>query len=62
MGTTIMGSHAADSVVDADCRTHDHANLFVAGSAVMPSAGSVNCTLTVAALALKLADKLKREI
>jgi choline dehydrogenase-like flavoprotein len=62
MGTTIMGSNAADSVVDADCRTHDHANLFVAGSAVMPSAGSVNCTLTVAALALKLADKLKREI
>jgi glucose dehydrogenase len=62
MGTTIMGRNAADSVVDADCRAHDHPNLFVAGSSVMPSAGSVNCTLTVAALALKLADKLKREI
>ncbi|MFC0401339.1 GMC family oxidoreductase [Paraburkholderia rhizosphaerae] len=62
MGTTIMGSKVADSVVDADCRTHDHPNLFIAGSSVMPSAGSVNCTLTIAALALQLADKLKREL
>jgi choline dehydrogenase-like flavoprotein len=62
MGTTIMGSDPADSVVDADCRTHDHSNLFIASSGVMPSAGSVNCTLTIAALSLKLADKLKREI
>jgi choline dehydrogenase-like flavoprotein len=62
MGTTIMGNDAADSVVDADCRTHDHPNLFIAGSGVMPSAASVNCTLTIAALSLRLADKLKREL
>jgi choline dehydrogenase-like flavoprotein len=62
MGTTIMGSDPADSVVDADCRTHDHSNLFIASSAVMPTAASVNCTLTIAALSLKLADKLKHEI
>ena len=62
MGTTIMGTDAASSVVDADCRTHDHPNLFIASSGVMPGAASVNCTLTIAALSLKLADKLKREI
>ncbi|MGF6917708.1 GMC family oxidoreductase [Paraburkholderia sp. 40] len=62
MGTTIMGSDAASSVVDADCRTHDHSNLFIASSGVMPTAASVNCTLTIAALSLKLGDKLKREI
>jgi choline dehydrogenase-like flavoprotein len=62
MGTTIMGSDAASSVVDPDCRTHDHSNLFIASSGVMPSAASVNCTLTIAALSLKLADKLKREL
>ncbi|MDE1182081.1 GMC family oxidoreductase [Paraburkholderia sp.] len=62
MGTTIMGNDASNSVVDADCRTHDHPNLFVAGSGPMPTAASVNCTLTIAALSLKLADKLKREI
>jgi len=62
MGTTIMGGDPNDSVVDADCRTHDHQNLFLATSGVMPSAASVNCTLTIAALALRLAAKLKREL
>jgi choline dehydrogenase-like flavoprotein len=62
MGTTIMGADAQDSVVDADCRTHDSPNLFLATSGVMPSAAAVNCTLTLAALALRLADKLKREL
>jgi glucose dehydrogenase len=61
MGTTIMGNDPADSVVDADCRTHGHPNRFLATSGVMPSAASVNCTLTIAALALRLADKLKHE-
>ncbi|SDD66141.1 GMC oxidoreductase [Paraburkholderia lycopersici] len=63
----IMGAHAVGSVVDADCLdadclAHDHSNLFVAGSAVMPAAGSVNCTLTIAALSLKPAGKLRREL
>jgi choline dehydrogenase-like flavoprotein len=57
-----MGRDPKDSVVDDQCRTHDHANLFIAGSAVMPSAGSANCTLTLAALSLRLADKLKQEL
>jgi choline dehydrogenase-like flavoprotein len=48
--------------VDSECRTHDHANLFIAGSAVMPTAASVNCTLTLSALSLRLADKLKQEL
>ena len=60
-GTTIMGEHAADSVVDRDCRTFDHPNLFIAGSSVMPSVGTVNVTLTIAALALRLADQLLKE-
>lgn len=62
MGTTIMGANPQDSVVDADCRTHDHPNLYLATSGVMPSAGSVNCTLTIAALALRLADTLKHQL
>jgi len=59
MGTTIMGDDPATSVVDANCRTHDHPNLYIASSAVMPSAASVNCTLTIAALACRLADHLQ---
>ncbi|MFV8782937.1 GMC family oxidoreductase [Microbulbifer sp. SA54] len=60
-GTTIMGARAEDSVVDKDCRTFGHPNLFIAGSSVMPSVGTVNVTLTIAALALRLADQLLRE-
>ncbi len=60
MGTTIMGEDPVNSVVDGDCRTYDHDNLFVASSSVMPTAGSVNCTLTIAALAHRLADRLRK--
>ncbi|HEY4317293.1 MAG TPA: GMC family oxidoreductase [Herbaspirillum sp.] len=61
-GTAIMGRDARDSVVDRDCRSFDHDNLFISGSAVMPTVGTVNVTLTIAALALRIADALKKEI
>jgi glucose dehydrogenase len=60
-GATIMGSDPRDSVVDQDCRTFDHPNLFISSSATMPTVGTVNVTLTIAALALRLADQLKKE-
>ena len=47
-------------MVDADCRVHGTANLFVAGSSVFPTAGNANPTLTIVALALRLADHLKQ--
>ena len=58
MGTTRMGSSSRDSVVDSDCRVHGYDNLFVAGSSVFPSTGYANPTLTIVALALRLADTL----
>ncbi len=61
-GTVLMGKDAKDSVVDSDCRTHDHKNLFIASSGVMPTVGTVNCTLTIAALSLRIADKLRAEV
>ncbi|CAI0804308.1 GMC family oxidoreductase [Serratia quinivorans] len=57
-GTMIMGSDGSDSVVDGDCRSHDHPNLFIAGTGVMPSASTVNSTLTGVALALHMADRV----
>ena len=51
MGTYRMGSDPATSVVDADQRSHDHANLFLLGSGVFPTVGTANPTLTIAALA-----------
>jgi choline dehydrogenase-like flavoprotein len=62
MGTTIMGTDPKDSVVDADCRTHDHPNMFIAGCSVMPSVGCVNPTLTGAALSIRIADTMLKEI
>jgi choline dehydrogenase-like flavoprotein len=53
MGTARMGADPKSSVVNADLRAHDHPNLFVEGSAVFPTGGSANPTLTIAALALR---------
>jgi Choline dehydrogenase and related flavoproteins len=62
MGTMIMGDDPKDSVVDKDCRTHDHPNLFIASVGVIPAAGVVNPTLTAIALAIRSADIIAREI
>jgi len=56
MGGCVMGADAATSVVDPDCRAHDHHNLFLPGGGAMPSGTALNSTLSMAALALKAAD------
>lgn len=58
-GTTRMARRPEDGVVDPDCRVHGVANLYVAGSSVFPTIGYANPTLTIIALALRLADYLK---
>jgi choline dehydrogenase-like flavoprotein len=61
MGTTRMGENRRTSVVDADCRVHGYDNFFVAGSSVFPTGGGyANPTLTIVALALRLADTVSR--
>jgi len=62
IGTARMGSDPRTSVVDADCRLHDVPNLYVAGAAVFPTSGQANPTLTLVALALRLAGELRREL
>ncbi len=62
MGGMIMGPDAATSVVDVDCRAHDHPNLFLPGGGAMASAGSGNSTLTMTALALKAADAMAQQL
>lgn len=61
-GTTLMGADRTRSVVDADSRSHDHLNLFIVGSSVFPTASTANPTLTLAALALRTAEKIKNEL
>jgi choline dehydrogenase-like flavoprotein len=59
MGTTRMHADPRCGVVDAQCRVHGVANLFVAGSSVFPTGGASGPTLTIVALALRLADRLR---
>jgi choline dehydrogenase-like flavoprotein len=49
-----------EGVVDADGRAHGVENLYVAGASVFPTAGFANPTLTIVALALRLAEHLDR--
>ncbi|WP_262177947.1 GMC family oxidoreductase [Haloarcula laminariae] len=58
MGTTRMGTDPDESVVNPQLRSHDHSNLSIASSSVFVTAGSMNPTLTIAALALKCAAHL----
>jgi choline dehydrogenase-like flavoprotein len=58
IGTTRMHENPQNGVVDANCRVHGVRNLFVAGSSVFPTGGSHSPTLTIIALALRLADHL----
>ncbi len=62
MGTTMMGEKAKSSVVDRDCRSHDHKNLFILGSSVFPTGATANPTLTIAALALRAAETIKEHL
>jgi choline dehydrogenase-like flavoprotein len=61
-GGTIMGKDPKDLVVDGWCRTHDHRNLFLATGGAMAAAGTVNSTLTMAALALRASEEILRDM
>ena len=59
IGTTRMADDPVRGVVDAHCRVHGIENLYLAGSSVFPTAGTANPTLTLTALALRLADRIR---
>jgi choline dehydrogenase-like flavoprotein len=59
IGTTRMSKHPRDGVVNEDCRSHGVQNLYFAGCSVFPTGGHANPTLTITALAVRLADHLR---
>lgn len=62
MGTTRMSTNPKAGVVDQNCQVHGINNLYVAGSSVFPTGGLSNPTLTIVALAIRLADQIKDQI
>jgi len=59
LGTARMGSSPRTGVVDGDCCVHGLRNLYIAGSAVFPTSSQANPTLTIVALAVRLAAHLR---
>jgi choline dehydrogenase-like flavoprotein len=54
-----MGTDPRTSVVDANCRVHGVSNLYIASCAVFPTSSQANPTLTLVALAVRLAAHLR---
>ena len=60
MGTTRMHKDPQKGVVDENCRVHGISNLFISGPSVFPTSGYANPVLTIVALAVRLADYMKK--
>jgi choline dehydrogenase-like flavoprotein len=61
IGTARMGSDASSGVVDSDCRVFGTNNLYIAGSAVFTTSGQANPTLSIVAMAIRLAGHIQSQ-
>jgi choline dehydrogenase-like flavoprotein len=59
-GTARFGKDPRTSVLDPFCRTYDAENLYVVDSSFFPSSAACNPALTIAAQALRVAEKLAK--
>lgn len=57
-GTCKFGDDPATSVINRDCRSHDIKNLYIVDASFMPRSGAANPSLTIAANALRVAEKV----
>jgi choline dehydrogenase-like flavoprotein len=57
MGSCRMGKDPAASVVDADCRSHEVANLYVSDGSCFPTSSGYNPTLTIFAVSDRAATR-----
>ena len=62
MGTARMGTNRETSVVNEWGRSHDVRNLFIVDGSVFVTSGGVNPTTTIQALALYIADQMKKNL
>jgi choline dehydrogenase-like flavoprotein len=62
MGTARMGNDPRTSVVNSWGRCHDVRNLFIVDGSIFVTAAAVNPTNTIQALALHIADTMKKNL
>ena len=60
MGTTRIHESPQFGVVGSDCKVHGISNLFIGSSAVFPTSSRSNPTMTILALSIRIADRLKQ--
>ena len=58
-GTARMGFDRDTSVVNSDCRSWDIPNLWVCDGSVFPTVGGVNPSLTITAIGMRTAERIK---
>jgi choline dehydrogenase-like flavoprotein len=59
-GTARMGHDPATAILDPYLRTYDVENLYIVDSSFFPSSAAMNPALTIAAMALRTAEKIIR--
>ena len=62
LGTARMGDDPSRSVVNPWGRSHDVKNLFIVDGSIFVTAGGVNPTSTIQALALYIGDQIKKNL
>jgi choline dehydrogenase-like flavoprotein len=62
IGTTRMSKEPSQGVVDPNCQVHGVRNLFIASSSVFPTSSHANPTLTIVAIAARVADHLRHNL
>ena len=62
MGTTRMHKDEKHGVVNEHGQVHGIHNLYIAGASVFPTSGMANPTLTIVALAIRIADRIKHQL
>lgn len=62
VGTVRFGNDPKTSVLDANCKAHDLANLYVVDGSFFVSSGAVNPALTIMANALRVGDHLLEKL
>lgn len=62
IGTTRMATDPRKGVVDPDCKVFGIDNLYISSASVFPTSSHANPTLTIVALAIRLADRLREQM
>ena len=61
-GTCRSGNDPDTSVVDKNCKVHGVENLYITDGSFMPTSGGTNPSLTIAANALRVAEKINKRL